>query len=79
MPFATSILVAFLVNFYGTFVRFNGIFSVILDGTETMRITPLKITQALLNPNALAAVSNCLWAVKLCTDKIIQFLTASTG
>ena len=29
----------------------------------------------LRNPNALVAVSKGMWAVKLCTNKILQFLT----
>jgi len=31
------------------------------------------------NPNALAAVSKGMRAVKLCTNKILQFLTGGTG
>ena len=31
------------------------------------------------NPNALAAVSKSMRAVKLCTNKVIQFLTGGAG
>ena len=31
------------------------------------------------NPNALVAVSKRMRAVKLCTDKILQFLTTGAG
>jgi len=31
------------------------------------------------NPNALVAVSSGMWAVKLCSSKILQFLTLGAG
>ena len=31
------------------------------------------------NPNALVAVSKGMWAVKLCTNKIFQFITGGAG
>jgi len=31
------------------------------------------------NPNALVAVSKGMWAVKLCANKILQFLTEGAG
>jgi len=31
------------------------------------------------NPNALVAVSKGMWAVKLCINKILQFLTGGAG
>jgi len=38
-----------------------------------------KSYHLLLNPNAPAAVSNGKWAVKLCFNRILQFLTAGDG
>jgi len=31
------------------------------------------------SPNALVAASKGMWAVKLCTNKILQFLTGGAG
>jgi len=33
----------------------------------------------LSNPNVLVASSKGMWAVKLCTNKILQFLTGGAG
>jgi len=40
-------------------------------GNTTKRLLP--------NPNALVAISKDMWALKLCSDKILQFLTAGGG
>jgi len=37
------------------------------------------LRRLLFNPNALVAVSKGLRAVKLCTNKILQFLTGGAG
>ena len=38
-----------------------------------------ELQRLLPNPNALATVSKGMWAVKLCTNKILQFLTGGAG
>ena len=38
-----------------------------------------RIPRLLPNQNAMVAVSNGMRAVKLCTNKIIQFLTGGAG
>jgi len=38
-----------------------------------------KLQRLLPNPNALVVVSKGMWAVKLCTNKILQFLTGVAG
>ena len=48
--------------------------------TETVYITLLGNLQCLLpNPNVLVAVTKGMRAVKLCTNKILQFLTGGAG
>ena len=37
-----------------------------------MRVTPLRTLMP--NPYALVAISKGMWAVKLCSNKILQFL-----
>jgi len=51
---------------------------VMCDGTETVQVTLLRRT-LLPDPNAAVAISKGLWAVKLCSDKILQFLTGDAG
>ena len=47
-----------------------------LDGTEMVQVTLLRRTLRLLPaPNVLVAISKGMWAVKLCFNKILQFLT----
>jgi len=50
---------------------------------ETEQVPPLRRTLAFLpNPSALVAISKGMRAVKLCSNKILQFLTgvlANTG
>jgi len=41
------------------------------DNVDLQRLLP--------NPNALVAVSNDMWAVKLPTNKILQFLTGGVA
>ena len=49
---------------------------VLLHDTVTVQATPLRELQLLLRDvNALVAVSKCMWAFKLCSMKILQFLT----
>jgi len=38
-----------------------------------------KLQRLLPNSNALVVVSKGMWAVKLCTNKILQFLTGVAG
>jgi len=40
-----------------------------------VQVTPMKRTLASSNPNAPAAISKGMRAVKLCSNKILQFLT----
>jgi len=47
---------------------------------EKVWITLLRKIQCLFpNPNALVAVRKGIWAVKLRTNKILQFLTGGAG
>ena len=41
--------------------------------------TPLRTLANVSNLNALVAVSKGMWAVKLCSSKILQFLTEGAG
>ena len=50
-----------------------------IDGVEMVQVTPLRRTLVSSNPNALVAVSKGMWPVKLCSDKILQFLTGEEG
>jgi len=43
------------------------------DGKETVQVIPLRKT--LPNMNAIFAISKGVWAVKLCSNKILQCLT----
>ena len=45
---------------------------------EMVQVTPLKKT-FFPNLNVLVAVSKGMWAVKFCSNKILQFLTGSAG
>ena len=49
------------------------------DGTETVHVTPLSILAASPYLNVLVDFSKGLWAVKLCSNKILQFLTGVAG
>jgi len=44
-----------------------------------MATSTFELQRLLPNPNALVAVSKGMWAVKLCTNKIVQFLTRGAG
>jgi len=48
---------------------------------EMVQVTPLRRTleHILRNPNALVAVSKLMQAVKLCSNKILQFLGGGAG
>jgi len=47
---------------------------------ETMEVTHLRRTLVSSpNPNALVAVSKGMRAVKLCSNKILQFLNGAAG
>jgi len=51
-----------------------------IDGTEAMQVTPLRRTLVSFpHPNVLVAVSKGMQAVKLCSNKILQFLTGGAG
>ena len=50
-----------------------------IDGVEMVQVIPLRRTLVSSNPNALVAVSKGTWAVKLCSDKVLQFLTGGRG
>jgi len=43
-------------------------------GTKTVQVTPMR--SLLPNPNVLVAISKGMRALKLCSNKIFQFLTA---
>ena len=38
-----------------------------------------ELQHLLANPNALVAVRKGMWAVNLCSNKILQFLTGGVG
>jgi len=44
-----------------------------------MATSTFELQRLLPNPNALVAVSKGMWAVKLCTNEIVQFLTGGAG
>jgi len=44
----------------------------VYDGTEIVKVTPVMRTLA--NPNAPAAISKGTWAVKRCSNEILQYL-----
>ena len=52
---------------------------VTLDGTETVWVTLLRTSTSFPNANALVAISRDMWAIKLCANKIFQFLTGGAG
>jgi len=52
---------------------------VLLHDRVTVQVTPLRELQLLRDVNALVAVSKCMWAFKLCSMKILQFLTGGGG
>ena len=51
------------------------------DGTEMMCLTHLRgeLCHLVRNPNALVAVSKRMQAAKVCTNKILQFVTSGVG
>jgi len=46
----------------------------VCNNTELVQLTLLRI-RLLSNPNALVSVSKGMWVIKLCTNRVLQFLT----
>jgi len=46
---------------------------------EVMQVTSLRTLASFPSLNGLVAVSKGMWAVKVCSNKILQFLTDSAG